>query len=131
MKHHPGTEVYTTHHFADWFSLENIWHQVNEIGADLMTFCDLHPEGVHLLGYSQGGIIARGILESHPNHCVKKFISLSSPQAGQYGSKSQTILKTKPNFFKFQQKSSRTFSPRWSKKLPISCFTAKLASTFQ
>lgn len=37
-------------------------------------------------GYSQGGLIARGILEQFPNHTVHTFISLSSPQAGQYGS---------------------------------------------
>jgi alpha/beta superfamily hydrolase len=37
-------------------------------------------------GYSQGGLIARGILEQFPNHNVDTFISLSSPQAGQYGS---------------------------------------------
>lgn len=39
------------------------------------------------IGYSQGGLLSRAILEAFPNHCVKHFISLSSPQAGQYGSK--------------------------------------------
>lgn len=29
--------------------------------------------------------MARAILETYTNHCVKNFISLSSPQAGQYG----------------------------------------------
>ncbi|XP_042236938.1 lysosomal thioesterase PPT2-A-like isoform X2 [Homarus americanus] len=35
-------------------------------------------------GYSQGGIISRGIVESL-DHNITTFISLSSPQAGQYG----------------------------------------------
>lgn len=40
---------------------------------------------INYVGYSQGGLIARGILETFTNHCVRNFISLSSPQAGQYG----------------------------------------------
>lgn len=40
-----------------------------------------------MLGYSQGGLLARAILEVFEHLNVKKFISLSSPQAGQYGSK--------------------------------------------
>lgn len=38
----------------------------------------------HVAGYSQGGIISRGIVET-TNHNITTFISLSSPQAGQYG----------------------------------------------
>lgn len=86
-KLHPGTIVYNTDRFSGWSSLENIWHQVEEMGNDLMAICDRHPEGVHLLGYSQGGLIARAILENFADHNVKNFISLSSPQAGQFGSK--------------------------------------------
>ncbi|RZF35695.1 hypothetical protein LSTR_LSTR010016 [Laodelphax striatellus] len=42
--------------------------------------------------YSQGGLIARGIIEAYPNLNVKKFISLSSPQGGQYGTKFLHLL---------------------------------------
>lgn len=52
-----------------------------------MEICAEYKEGVHLVGYSQGGLIARTVLETFGNHTVKNFISLSSPQAGQYGSK--------------------------------------------
>lgn len=38
-----------------------------------------------MLGYSQGGLLARTLTQFYPNHKVKKLISLSSPQAGQYG----------------------------------------------
>jgi palmitoyl-protein thioesterase len=87
IKHHRGTKVYNIHRFAGWSSLENAWYQVTEMGKDLMEICDKHPEGIHLIGYSQGGLIGRTILQAFPNHNVKNFISLSSPQAGQYGSK--------------------------------------------
>ncbi len=32
-----------------------------------------------------GGLVCRGILETTPDHNVYTFISLSSPQAGQFG----------------------------------------------
>lgn len=82
---HPGTQVYSTDRFSGWSSLETMWHQVQEFGKDIMNISSAHPEGIHLLGYSQGGLIARGILETFPNHNIQNFISLSAPQAGQYG----------------------------------------------
>lgn len=46
----------------------------------------MHVNRYMILGYSQGGLLARATIQSMPNHNVKVFISLSSPQAGQYGS---------------------------------------------
>ncbi|CAD7085447.1 unnamed protein product [Hermetia illucens] len=84
-REHPDTKVYNCDKFSGWNSLESAWRQIKEIGEYLMTICKLHPEGVHLIGYSQGGLLARAILQSFPDHNVKTFISLSAPQAGQYG----------------------------------------------
>lgn len=83
---HPGTIVYNTDRYSGWSSLENAWHQVEVLGNDLMEISRRHPEGIHLLGYSQGGLLARVMLEVFGDHNVKNFISLSSPQAGQFGS---------------------------------------------
>lgn len=85
LQYHPGTVVYNTDRFAGWSSLENAWHQAFEFQNDLQQICKDHPDGVILLGYSQGGLMARAVMQIYPDHCVKKFISLSSPQAGQYG----------------------------------------------
>lgn len=64
-----------------------MWRQTEKFGEDLLNITARHPEGIHLIGYSQGGLISRAILEKYPLHNVRTFISLSSPQAGQYGSK--------------------------------------------
>ncbi|XP_063358686.1 lysosomal thioesterase PPT2 homolog isoform X1 [Cydia amplana] len=82
---HPNTTVYNCNRFENWSSLENMWHQVLEIGQDVANISAQHPEGINLIGYSQGGLIARGIVQTFPNVSVSTFISLSSPQAGQYG----------------------------------------------
>ncbi|KPJ11846.1 Lysosomal thioesterase PPT2-like [Papilio machaon] len=82
---HPGTVVYNVNRFESWSSLETMWHQVLEIGQDVANISSKHPEGINIIGYSQGGLVARGIIQTFPNITVDTFISLSSPQAGQYG----------------------------------------------
>ncbi|XP_076634678.1 palmitoyl-protein thioesterase 2 isoform X1 [Colletes latitarsis] len=84
---HPGTEIYNIPRYAGWSSLEPMWRQVEEIGTDVISIGAVFPEGINLVGYSQGGLLARAILQRFPNHNVKNFISLSSPQAGQYGTR--------------------------------------------
>ncbi|KAH8305406.1 hypothetical protein KR018_002639, partial [Drosophila ironensis] len=82
---HPGTIVYNCDKFSGWYSLENAWWQVEQIRDYLKEVGKLHPEGINVLGYSQGGLLARAAIQSLPDHNVKTFVSLSSPQAGQYG----------------------------------------------
>lgn len=82
---HPGTVVYNCDKFSGWYSLENAWWQVQQIKDYIDQIGQLHPDGIIVLGYSQGGLLARAAIQSLPNHNVKTFISLSSPQAGQYG----------------------------------------------
>ncbi|KAF3425518.1 hypothetical protein E2986_05652 [Frieseomelitta varia] len=81
------TQVYNIPRYAGWSSLESMWHQVEEIGMDIMSIGVVFPEGINLIGYSQGGLLARAILQRFPNHNIRNFISLSSPQAGQYGTR--------------------------------------------
>ncbi|KAL1124177.1 hypothetical protein AAG570_001947 [Ranatra chinensis] len=84
---HPNTKVYLVDRFEGWSSLRPMWHQVLEVGADIMKIMAFHPDGIHLIGYSQGGLLARGVLEYFNFHNVHTFVSLSSPQGGQYGTK--------------------------------------------
>lgn len=65
-----------------------MWYQVSQISDDVKNISSQHPEGVNFLGYSQGALLGRTILQANPDHNVHRYISLSGPQAGQYGSKS-------------------------------------------
>lgn len=47
---HPGTKVYATGKFNGWTSLAPMWHQVTDMGRDLLRISARHPEGVNLIG---------------------------------------------------------------------------------
>nr|XP_033772086.1 lysosomal thioesterase PPT2 isoform X2 [Geotrypetes seraphini] len=82
---HPGTNVTVIDLFDHQKSLKPLWEQVKGFGEAIYPIMQNAADGVHLLCYSQGGLICRGILETIPDHNVDTFISLSSPQMGQYG----------------------------------------------
>uniref|UniRef100_T1J9W8 palmitoyl-CoA hydrolase n=1 Tax=Strigamia maritima TaxID=126957 RepID=T1J9W8_STRMM len=81
----PGTTVDV---FELWFGVESflpMWRQVSGFYGSLLDFMGRNPGPINLIGYSQGGLIARGVLNVMANHTVQRFISLSSPQNGFHG----------------------------------------------
>ncbi|XP_013388652.1 lysosomal thioesterase PPT2-B [Lingula anatina] len=84
-KAHPGTETYNIDAFNDLLSLEPMGKQVRIVAPMMKKIMDANPQGVHLICFSQGGLVCRGVLETLPSHNVYNFISLSSPQGGQFG----------------------------------------------
>ncbi|XP_046874803.1 lysosomal thioesterase PPT2 [Hypomesus transpacificus] len=82
---HPGTNVSVIDLYDHSASLQPLWTQVEGFKAAIYPILQNAEDGVHFICYSQGGLICRGILSTLPNHKVHSFISLSSPQAGQYG----------------------------------------------
>lgn len=62
-----------------------MWIQVVAYGNVIRNISDSHPEGIILIGYSQGGLISRGLIQSDATLNIHTFISLASPQMGQYG----------------------------------------------
>ncbi|KAM4697086.1 lysosomal thioesterase PPT2 isoform 1-T1 [Rhinophrynus dorsalis] len=83
---HPGTNVTVLDLFDHKQSLQPLWKQVQGFRDAIYPIMqNAGRDGVHLLCYSQGGLICRGLLETMPDHNVDTFISLSSPQMGQYG----------------------------------------------
>ncbi|XP_026172515.1 lysosomal thioesterase PPT2-like [Mastacembelus armatus] len=84
-KVHPGTAVTVIDLYPYIFSLKPLWVQVKGFRIAIQSIMQQSPDGVHILCYSQGGLICRALLSTTPNHTVNTFISLSSPLAGQYG----------------------------------------------
>jgi len=82
---HPGTNVTIINMLHGRHSLDPMWHQVAAFGQVVNQISNENPDGIHLIGYSQGGLISRGIVESYSGLNIKSFVSLSSPQGGQYG----------------------------------------------
>lgn len=84
-QYHPGTNLSVIDKFQYLKSFAPLWKQVGDVRDLMAKIMSEHPEGVHLVCFSQGGLICRGVLETMPTHNVINFISLSSPQGGQYG----------------------------------------------
>ncbi|XP_075995773.1 lysosomal thioesterase PPT2 [Genypterus blacodes] len=82
---YPGTNVSVIDLFDRSASLEPMWKQVEGFKTAIYPIMQNAADGVHFICYSQGGLICRGILSTLTDHNVQSFISLSSPQAGQYG----------------------------------------------
>ncbi|KAJ8334964.1 hypothetical protein SKAU_G00406030 [Synaphobranchus kaupii] len=82
---HPGTNVSVIDLFDRSASLQPLWKQVEGFKEAIYPIMQNAADGVHFICYSQGGLVCRGILSTLPDHNVDSFISLSSPQAGQYG----------------------------------------------
>ncbi|XP_006007242.1 lysosomal thioesterase PPT2-A isoform X2 [Latimeria chalumnae] len=82
---HPGTNVTVIDLYDHTLSLLPMWKQVEGFRNAIYPIMQNAAEGLHLMCYSQGGLICRALLSMIPDHNVDTFISLSSPQLGQYG----------------------------------------------
>ncbi|KAL6471502.1 hypothetical protein MHYP_G00201520 [Metynnis hypsauchen] len=82
---HPGTNVTTVDLYDDMASLKPLWEQVKGFKTAMGQMMENATDGVHLICFSQGGLVCRGVLATIPKHNVHSLIFLSSPLAGQYG----------------------------------------------
>ncbi|KAL2083865.1 hypothetical protein ACEWY4_019383 [Coilia grayii] len=85
MKSHPGTHVYMIDLYDYIFSLAPLWKQVEGFKHAVYPIMQSASDGIHLICFSQGGLVCRGLLATLDDHNVHSFILLSSPMAGQYG----------------------------------------------
>lgn len=85
QKVNPGTEVNVVDLYDDISSIKPLWKQVQGFRAAIEPIMNRSSNGVHLICFSQGGLICRALLSVVPNHNVHTFIALSCPLAGQYG----------------------------------------------
>lgn len=77
-------EVYLIDAYNGVFSLFKIWDQVEDIREKVKKIA-ANYDRVIAVGYSQGGVIWRGIIETWDDHNVDTFIAIASPLAGVYG----------------------------------------------
>uniref|UniRef100_A0A8V0X4I2 palmitoyl-CoA hydrolase n=1 Tax=Gallus gallus TaxID=9031 RepID=A0A8V0X4I2_CHICK len=82
---HPGTNVSVLDLFDRGQSLRPLWVQVEGFRRAVGPIMANAAGGVHLICYSQGGLICRALLCTMEQHNVHSFISLAAPQMGQYG----------------------------------------------
>eukprot|EP00116_Pleurobrachia_bachei_P011184 sb/3471446/ len=66
-------------------SVTPIKTQVKNVGEMVREIANQYDH-IIAVGYSQGGVVLRGVIEEWDNHNVAMFISLASPQHGVYGS---------------------------------------------
>uniref|UniRef100_A0A673NB63 palmitoyl-CoA hydrolase n=1 Tax=Sinocyclocheilus rhinocerous TaxID=307959 RepID=A0A673NB63_9TELE len=85
---HPGTSVTTLALYDYIGSMKPLWQQVDGFREAIRPIMESTDDGVHLICFSQGGLICRGVLATLPTHNAHSLILLSSPLAGQYGDSS-------------------------------------------
>ena len=83
-KAHPGTKVYNIDMFNKGNSFKKMSEQVDKIQVRLKEIMAT-SNSTHFLGFSQGGLIGRALIESTNNHNIGTFIALSSPLSGEFG----------------------------------------------
>eukprot|EP00118_Oscarella_pearsei_P026945 m.310590 g.310590 ORF g.310590 m.310590 type:complete len:288 (+) comp52889_c0_seq1:89-952(+) len=82
---HPETNVTLIDMYNDDDSIVNMWEQVNGFAGAVSKVMAESEDGIHLIGFSQGGLASRGVVQMLPRHNIDTFVALSSPQMGQFG----------------------------------------------
>uniref|UniRef100_T1JH30 palmitoyl-CoA hydrolase n=2 Tax=Strigamia maritima TaxID=126957 RepID=T1JH30_STRMM len=82
---HPNTTIYQVDALHKFSSFLSLWYQIDIYKQKTLEIMKRHPDGVHIIGYSQGGVIARGVIQTINNHNVDTFISVVAPHMGLSG----------------------------------------------
>ena len=83
---HPMTNVTVIKLYPEVESiLTPMWVQIDGVSKVLKEIMVQSKDGIHLIGFSQGGLVGRSVIENCSDHNVENFISLSGPQMGQFG----------------------------------------------
>ncbi|XP_075254718.1 lysosomal thioesterase PPT2 homolog [Convolutriloba macropyga] len=81
----PSMKVFALNgNFNDFLSVVSLLEQVPVFSSLLYNITQQYGD-VTLLGYSQGGALARGVVQMSDNENIHTFISLSAPALGEYG----------------------------------------------
>lgn len=83
-KDFPGIKTFSLDAFNNYNSLPSIVRQISWFSHRLEKITAEYGE-VTLLGFSQGGYIARGVVQNSDNPFIHTLISASAPAMGEYG----------------------------------------------
>ena len=64
LQAHPGTATYTVDEYEHLDSVVNMNTQVTNIMESMSKFMKAHPEGVHLICFSQGNLTLYALMDS-------------------------------------------------------------------
>jgi len=88
-KIHPGQPFFPLALDEEGDSFKNIYEQISDVQAAIRSLMNKYPAkfkyGFHFVGHSQGGLVARAVIEESDDFRVRKFVSLAGVQAGEYG----------------------------------------------
>jgi len=85
INEHPTTEIILPAIYENIESYTNLWKQVDAYYQIIKKIPNESENGINIVAHSQGGIIARAIIETKKDLRVNNFIALSSPLNGQFG----------------------------------------------
>ncbi|CAH0384253.1 unnamed protein product [Bemisia tabaci] len=86
LERYPGTPIHNSNAYSNSFSYVPLSSQIEgHLGEEFLKFNHQYPNGFHLICYSQGGLLCKGLVQIYHNHSVKNFINISPPLAGYYG----------------------------------------------
>lgn len=92
---YPGTKTFQIPLFEDDASLNSLSQQVTGLAAYIRDTVQRDPDsfknGYDLVGFSQGGLLFRTLVQYMDDHNVHTLISLAAPQMGVYGQQIRTL----------------------------------------
>ncbi|KAJ7376922.1 holo-[acyl-carrier-protein] synthase [Desmophyllum pertusum] len=79
---HPGTNITLIKLFEERDSFKPLWMQVSAMTEKIRPVMQDAKYGVHIIGFSQGGLTVRAILETMDDHNVDSFYFTIRPSDG-------------------------------------------------
>ena len=87
-REHPGQPFYALAVDEGGMSFTNLYEQLDHVRAAVRALVRAEPKafehGFHFVGHSQGGLLARAVIEESDDLVVRNFLSLAGVQAGQF-----------------------------------------------
>lgn len=87
-REHPGQPFYALAVDEGGMSFTNLYEQLDHVRAAVRALVRAEPRaferGFHFVGHSQGGLLARAVIEESDDLVVRNFLSLAGVQAGQF-----------------------------------------------